>query len=294
MAWLRLEARCGEWGWTGELSPGPFAAWIKLLCTVKGLGLRDGRIKASYFSPRTLRSLRLTSAMWSTMLKVAFGAGALKKKGDFLVITNWSKMQVDPTAKRRQKRHRQGQKRGCHGLSRHVTGSHDLQDTTGQYNTGQDRTNKKGACAAPAAPPVKTAYDKPLPPFLEPYRNRTTAKAIEACLMAMKNRPRLPQGYIRWWFLSRWKPEKGSPLDGLKAADHFATALVDKVNHQGPGRRKPFEDLTHLVQQAGTVEEPLPDRVMVRGESLDVVKLVSDWCTSTGARRARMPQERRS
>jgi len=278
MAWLRLEARCAQWGWTGDLPPTQFAAWIKLLCTVKSLGLRDGRIKASYFCRRTLSALRITQATWDAMLEAAFAAKALKKEGIFLRVTEWTEFQIDPTAKRRQKRRRKAQKGGCHGMSPRVTLE---RDRTGQDNTGQDRTNKKGACAAPAAPPVKTAYDKPLPPFLEPYRNRTTAKAIEACLMAMKNRPRLPQGYIRWWFLNRWKPEKGSPLDGLKAADHFATALVDKVNHQGPGRRKPLEDLTHLVQQAGTVEEPLPDRVMVRGESLDVMKLISEWSTVT-------------
>ena len=141
MAWLRLEARCAQWGWTGDLPPTQFAAWIKLLCTIKSLGLRDGRIKASYFCRRTLSALRITQATWDAMLEAAFGAKALKKEGIFLRVTEWTEFQIDPTAKRRQKRRRKAQKEGCHGMSPRVTVERDRtgQDVTGQYTTGQDK-----------------------------------------------------------------------------------------------------------------------------------------------------------
>lgn len=137
MAWLRLEARCGQWGWTGELPPVQFAAWVKLLCAVKTAGTKEGTINAGYFSKRLLNGLRIPRGAWDAMIRQAVAHGAIRCHSDVtlghvtdrdaqnenqtLEIVAWREYQPDPTARQRQALARS--KTACHSdvTSRHVT-----------------------------------------------------------------------------------------------------------------------------------------------------------------------------
>ena len=46
------------------------------------------------------------------------------------------------------------------------------------------------------------------------------------------------------------------------------------------GRRKPFMDLRQLVEEAEVADEPLPGKVVYRGETIDLGGLIPIWAAA--------------
>ncbi len=134
--WIRLEVKAAYWGWTADLTPGEFAAWVKLLLTIKAFGNRGGTIKRVYFTKERLRTMRISTRDFTSMLGKAAADGATAPNMNGQVeIANWARFQQDPTGAERVARWREKQappddvtdvtlRNGCNddGTLRDVTG----------------------------------------------------------------------------------------------------------------------------------------------------------------------------
>ena len=131
---IALATRCREFGWVSKLAGGEFAAWVKLLMTVKDRGRRGGKISFDYFDSAWLARSNVTLDEWSGMLAAAIKDKAIIKDDRDFVVSNWKVYQVDPTNAERQKRWREQHQEDEITLRNGNNG-----DTTGQDTTGQDR-----------------------------------------------------------------------------------------------------------------------------------------------------------
>jgi len=177
-SWLRLETKMAFVGWTAELSPVEYAAWVKFLQTVKLHGQRGGRIRRSYFDDRFLGLINTSRNAFDTMLVKAKvgddGDAAVEENGSELIVKGWHRYQLDPTASERMARHR-GQEpkdvthvtdvtvcNGCHddGTGRDGTG-HIYDAVTDVTVTPETPVNEHNDHIGGAGPPPRETKDLP-------------------------------------------------------------------------------------------------------------------------------------
>lgn len=207
-SWVRLDTKAAFGGWTGKLPAEQYAAWVKLLQTVKAFGERGGRIQRSFLDDELLGQLRLTRNAFEQMISSGRKKGKIHLTDNgYIVISAWNKYQLDPTNASRQDRFR---KKDVTDVTVTTVSNGSNDDVTGRDVTGRD-VNSAPAAQASEAPPRRTSkktkktnpLHRPLTDYFckaweakygetYPYESGKDSKATTNILGAIHND--LPQG----------------------------------------------------------------------------------------------------
>jgi len=138
-SWIRLDCKCRDSGWVGDLPVAQWAAWIKLLLETKANGRRGGIIPESHFTKRKLARLGIRAATWQALLVAAEANNALARDNGNMQIVNWGEYQGDPTNAERQERYREKE----NDVTEVTVTNENNADVTGRDGTVRDGTRQK-------------------------------------------------------------------------------------------------------------------------------------------------------